>query len=205
MVSTEEDRLRRELRAMAVVNRQLQAQLEEPQSMVKQRRATSRNEWIELLAAAGINEPQLVRSPDGKTFVVEGDVRRPVRSGILAAALEEMLHPARAVTEAELNRWSEGVPVEVLEAPNGPPFVVVGGRRHPVRGLPLPHPVTNKDASEFPEGEELNVAAANISRTRYRQVMSPEFQLDRIKGAVKRKGVLGAAKTAVKRVQRRLR
>ena len=57
---------------------------------------------------------------------MEGGYRREVRSGLLAAALEEAFGPRKQVTDREFDRWTDGVPVEVLEAPEGPPFVIVG-------------------------------------------------------------------------------
>src|SRR5438046_1382369 len=51
-------------------------------------------------------------------------------------------------------------PVEVFDSGSGPAFLVVGGRRLPLRGLPLPYLVSSEDMLLFPEGEELNVAAS---------------------------------------------
>jgi hypothetical protein len=62
-----------------------------------------------------------------------------------------------------------GVPVEVLEGPSGPAFVIVGGTRCSLRGLPLPHPVSAEEMQRFPEGEGLDLATANVSRARYEE------------------------------------
>ena len=63
------------------------------------------------------------------------------------------------MTDRDVERWSLGPPVEVLEAGTGAAFLVVGGRRLPLRGLPLPYLVSTNDMLLFPEGQELNVAA----------------------------------------------
>lgn len=203
-MSEQEDRLRRELRAMGAVNRQLQAQLDEPAAATKQRRSTTGGDWIDALAARGATVPSLVRSTRGEVFVVEGDQKRAVRAGILSAALEEQLGAAIPTPDAALAKWDDGVPVELFEAPNGAPFVVVGGTRRTVRGVPLPHPVSHKQASEFPEGGELNVAAANVARTAYRQATSARHQVARVKAAVQQRGVGGTVRAAVGRTRRKL-
>jgi hypothetical protein len=204
-MTTEEDRLRRELRAMAAVNRQLQAQLDEPTASAKPRRAGRADQWIDKLVTAGASDPSVVRSADGRIFVVEGDEKRAVKAGIIAAAIEETLGAARQVSSAQLDGWRDGVPVELLEAPDGAAFVVIGGRRHNLRGVPLPYPVSNRQASEFPSGDDLNVASANIPRSRYVEATSPQHQVARLKDAVKKKGVVGTTKAVTRRVNRRLR
>ena len=203
-MATEEERLRRELRAMGAVNRQLQAQLDEPGAAARPTRAVKGGEWADHLAAKGASQPSLIRTSDGKVFVVEGQERREVKSGILAAGLELTMRSSREMTASELAELTEGIPVEMFEAPDGPPFVVVGGSRHTVRGIPLPHPISNRQASEFPQSDEVNVAAANVARTKYRQAASPSFQLDRLKGSVQKRGLLGTGKAAARRVSRKL-
>jgi hypothetical protein len=137
-------------------------------------------------------------------FVVEGEERRVVKSGILAAGMELTFGPPRDATDAELGPLADGIPVELLEPPDGPPFVVVGGTRHSVRGIPVPHPVSNRQASEFPQGAEINVAAGNVSRRMYRQAASPQHQLERVKRSIDKRGVVGTAKAGVRKVSRKL-
>ena len=98
-MTTEEERLRRELRAMGAVNRQLQAQLDEPIAAAKPRRAGRADQWIDKLVTAGTSDPSLVRSREGRMFVVEGNEKRAVKAGILAAAIEQALGTAREVSE----------------------------------------------------------------------------------------------------------
>jgi hypothetical protein len=174
-------RLQRHLRALSAVNRQLQAQLEggtvgiDPTidedlrdagpgvarwTSVKPRRTGPGSDWLDALRRlehTGV--PFVVHAPDQGVFVVEGAVRRRVMSGLLGAALTRSLGPARAISNRDLERLPEGPPVAVLEAPVGRPFVVVGGKRRPLRGLPLPHPVTNEEMLSFPPGEELLIGA----------------------------------------------
>jgi hypothetical protein len=179
----EQERLRRELRALSSVNRQLQAQLDTGGARPGRgggpvRRAGAAGAWLDELERIGVTEPFLVRASDGAMFVVEGNYRRPVKSALLAAALERALDGYRDATDEELDAWTETVAVEVLEGPKGPPFVVVGGRRMPIRGLPLPYPVSGDEMDRLPEGPELNVSAA----------MSLAYQLGRARAIIARKG-----------------
>jgi hypothetical protein len=170
---TEElQRLRRQLRAQSAVNRQLHAQLdggtvrvagtgrgagESARGALTVRRVTEGGPWLEHLHMHGGGEPFLVQTPTKGVYVVDGDFRRQVKAGMLFAALTRVLGAPREIGDHELARWSTGPPVEVLESGSGPAFVIVGGRRLPLRGLPLPYLVSTEDMLLFPEGEELNV------------------------------------------------
>jgi len=183
------DRLHRQIRAMGIVNQQLRAQLEaanheltphrdrarspfeDPENPppVGQavRRAAIAAEWIDARPHRPANAvDQLVLSAEGDTFLIEGEVRRRVRSGLLVAALERLLGARAAVTAADLAAWTEGPPVEVLEAGPGLPFVVVGGRRLPVTGIPLPHPVAEDAVAALLLGPELDLAQMTVRRDR---------------------------------------
>ena len=231
-MSETEERLRRQVRAMAAVNRQLQAQLEGGgghgwtpsagqgngdllantgttvlgSSAAGARRAATASSWLEQLVVSDEGaKPFLVQRKNGRTYLVEGGYRREVRSGLVAAALEQKLGRRHAVKDAEFDRWTDGVPVEVLEGPQGPPFVVVGGRRLPLRGMPLPYPVSAEQLQPFPQGSELNVASANVSRAQFQQAMYGRYQVDRVRSAVARRGVVGTAKEVTSRAARRAR
>jgi len=174
--SDELRRLRRQLRAQSAVNRQLHAQLdggsvrvassgrgagsEGASKALTVRRVTEGGSWLEQLQMHGGGKPSLVQTPTQSSFVIDGDMRRQVKAGMLFAALTRVLGAPRTVSDQELERWSPGPPVEVLESSSGPAFVVVGGRRLPLRGLPLPYLVSTEDMLLFPEGEELNIAAS---------------------------------------------
>jgi len=228
---TDDTRLRRHLRALAAVNRQLQAQLEgsgrraiglppslraaglvdadvgtgapTPAPLLSLRRGAHAGPWLEQLQlTVGASDPHLVRRSGRAIFLVEGTHRREVRSGILAAALEQALGEPRDVTDEELARFTVGVPVEVLEGPSGPAFVVVGGMRRSLRGLPLPHPVGADEVQLFPEGEGLDLAAANVSRARYEQAKAAS-RFGR-RAAQARRSPTRAARAAVRRAARAL-
>ena len=172
--SAELHRLRRQLRAQGVVNRQLYAQLEGSSVRVASGssaadgarkslnvpRVTEGGSWLEQLQMHGGGKPFLVQTPTQGSYVIDGDMRRQVKAGMLFAALTRVIGAPRDVADDELPRWSPGPPVEVFESGSGPAFLVVGGRRLPLRGLPLPYLVSSEDMLLFPEGEELNVAAA---------------------------------------------
>lgn len=230
MDATEEEdsqRLQRHLRAMSAVNRSLHAQLEGSplhtvgpsgtgegdllastdlrRSPLTLRRASTASAWVEQLQlTSGGGEPSLARSPGGAVFVVEGRYRREVQSGLLAAALSDELGEPRDIGEEELGRLDDGVPVEVLEGPSERPFVVVGGRRLSIRGLPLPYPVSSEEMQVFPAGAEVNVAAANVARTKFEGAFSGRYQLAQARATVARKGVVPAATSFSRRVWRRL-
>jgi hypothetical protein len=116
--------------------------------------------WLTQLTAAPPTDPFLVIRDDGRVFLVEATTARPVRSGLLARTLEHDLGPARPADDDEFATWAEGLAVELLEGRGGPPFVVVGGRRRTIVGIPLPHPVTQTTADQLAEGPTLDVNAA---------------------------------------------
>lgn len=119
--------------------------------------------WLrELERTRGGHPVELIRGPDGTVYVREGDRRRRVSSGLLAAALEEELGAASDVSDAQVARLTEGVPIEVLLSREVGPSVIVGGRRLPVWGLPIPRTVTVAEAERYEEGPELDVAGAHL-------------------------------------------
>jgi hypothetical protein len=174
--SEELQRLRRQLRAQSAVNRQLHAQIESGTVRVAasglsdgldgtggaltQRRVELGGSWLKQLHMHGGRDPILVHTPTQGDYVVEGGMRRPIKAWILIAALTRVLGPPREVSDQEVQRWSEGPPVMVMESGSGPPFLIVGSRRLPLRGLPMPHLVSTADMLLFSEGEELNVAGS---------------------------------------------
>ena len=91
-------------------------------------------------------------------FLLEGTQQRAVPRMLVGALLEADLGPARPITESELDEFDEGPPVEVLAASTGFPFVVMGGRRRPIRGYPVPLVIDDDDADRFEQGEPLRVA-----------------------------------------------
>lgn len=133
--------------------------------------------------------------------VVEDGTRRLVRSGLIGAALEQAMGPVRDATAEELDRWKEGDPVEVLELAGEPPFIVVGGVRRPLRGLPVPHRVDAAGLASFPQGPQLDVAAANVPRSRYQRAQRAAKGSDVFdRGARIARRAARKAKGAVRRV-----
>jgi hypothetical protein len=198
------ERLRRHLRAMSAVNRQLHAQLEggtvrlaegagasqddplgTPEGLdggiasITVRRASVASAWLEQLQLQGGGKPSLVRTPKRGMFVVEGTLRRQIKSGLIFLALARVFGEPRQMKDSELERLEEGPPVEILEGGTGPAFVVVGGRRWPIRGLPLPYLVSTREMLSVPEAEELNFAAA---------LGSPSTRIKRVRAVVAREG-----------------
>ena len=112
-------------------------------------------------------------------YLLEGTQRRLIPRMLVSALLETDLGPPRDVTEAELDEFDEGPPVEVLAAPTGLPFVVVGGRRRPIRGYPVPFVIDDDDAERFEEGDPLRVGRIGHVTTPSAQNVSPPTLLQR--------------------------
>jgi Glycosyl transferases group 1 len=160
------NRLRRHIRALSEVNAQLQAQLRSDGS--RPIAAAARH-------PAGASEPFLVRSHQRGCFLVEGSMRREIKAGILFAALARAMGPVREVRDSQLDTWNEGPPVEVLLAPHGPAFVVIGGRKHSIRGLPRSYQVATEEMLRFPVGPELLIGVPPPTRgARLRRVLRRE-------------------------------
>ncbi len=183
--SDEQQRLRRQLRATAAVNRQLRAQLDalEAESVARgpdvlqdpppkpppiggaSRRGRQAAEWLEPLGPPDAERPEaarpfLVTRPDTSLHLIDGGQRRRIRSGVIVPALEQLLGERTEATDEQFAGWPEGPPVEVLEGSTGPAFLVVGGRRLALRGLPLPHGVEAEVVDRLPEGPTLDVVAS---------------------------------------------
>lgn len=172
----------------------------------EQRRAERAKGWIEQLARAGrVGDASLVRDPTGLVHLLEGDLARPVRAGIIANGLEASLGPARPIGERDLATRTLGPPVEAFEGPDGAAFVVVGGQRRRLAGLPLTHRVTTAQATALPKGTAIDLAHANVSRRRLDQALSWRYQLARARAAVRRKGVVGTARAVTGRSTKALR
>ena len=154
-------RLRRQLRAVTSVNRQLQAQVTGAgASTGKRRREGPADNWLAMLRSGRPETAAtLVGAPDGTLHVVESGVRRRVKVKLLALALERHLGPRRAIGDDELAQLIEGPPVELLEANTGPPFLFVGGQMLPVRGVPLTYPVSQDWLDGLATGPELDLLA----------------------------------------------
>lgn len=216
----EVERLRRHVRAVSAVNRQMQAQLEtgavrmvdagarsdellagqDPDdarwTAVTVRRASVGHGWLEQLQLHGGGDPYLVRAQTKGVFLVEGVLRRQIKSGLLFAALARLLGEPSEIKGIEFERLREGPPVEVMEGGTGLAFVVVGGSRLPVRGLPLPYLVTSEDMLMFPEGEELNIAPPRI--------VGISGRVERARKLVARQGMARGGVTLARRVARRV-
>ena len=166
------------------------------------RRAREGDDWPDVRSNQSV---ELVRGSDGRVFVIEEREKRSVKSGILAAALEQSFGASRDAPDAELTALPDGVPVELFEGEDGQPFLLVGGEIRRVRGIPLTHPVDTRRIAEIPRGIDIDAAAANVSRRRLREALSGSFQLERLRSTVKRKGVAGTASAVWHRGSRALR
>ena len=120
-VGTQElERLRRQLRALSLVNRQLHAQLEggvvrltgrgdeRRRGALTVRRTAEGGAWLEHLHLHGGGDPMLVRTPTQGRVRGRGHMRRPVKSGLLFAALTRVLGAPQEMTDRDVERWSLG-------------------------------------------------------------------------------------------------
>ncbi|MGH9025398.1 MAG: hypothetical protein ACRDWD_04680 [Acidimicrobiia bacterium] len=170
------------------------------------RRDSEASAWLQQLDPKATGpEPYLVRGSGGGLFVIDSDRRRAVSSGLLAAALEQRLGKARVVDPEQLHQWQPGPPIEVLEGPKGPPFIIVGGRRRKVRGLPLPHPVGAAETERFREGPEIDVAGANVSRARFETAVSGKYHIERVRAVIAREGPVKGTGLLARRGAERVR
>jgi hypothetical protein len=83
-----------------------------------------------------------------------------------------------------------------MESGTGPAFLIIGGRRLPVRGVPLPYLVSTEDMLLFPEGEELNVA---LSRA------APQTHIARARRVLRNEGPARGAAKLLRKGWKRLR
>jgi hypothetical protein len=163
------------------------------------RRAAAGSQWIEQLQLSGsVSDPFLVHNAKRGNFLVEGKLRRQIKAGMLYSALEAVLGAGRDIGAGELDRWNEGPPVEVLEGPSGPAFVVVAGRRLTLRGLPLPNPVTTEEMLRFPEGQEIRVGGGASGSGGARS------RVARVRALVRRDGVAATGTKVLKRGTRKV-
>ncbi len=134
-------------------------------------------------------QPHLTRRSDGLVFLVDASGRRKVKSGLLAAALEEHLGPIKTDGDDAYGKASEVATIEILAGPNGIPFVVVGGKRLPVKGLPKVRVVEGAEVDRHPEGPAIDVARANVARSRLSPQASGDLksELKRIARGLKRR------------------
>ncbi len=165
----------------------------------------SASAWIAQLQRQGGagKEIFVARTPQRGAFLIEGTMRRSIKAGILVPALVRLFGPVRELHESDISRFGEGPPVEVFEAPSGPAFLLVGGRRLPIRGLPLPYAVSQEEADAFRLGDEVNVslgaigiAAAGTPGT------SP---VRRAKQIIAREGVVNGTATLARKAAARVR
>ena len=180
----------------AMVNRQLHAALAELQPSKAQLKAraasvpppTPHETDLSTMSTPG-TQPHLTRRSDGLVFLVDGDGRRKVKSGLLAAALEVEFGPVQTEGESGYGRAGDAASLEVLAGPSGEPFLVVGGKRHPLRGLPSPRTVDAAEVARFPEGKTIDVARANVARAKAAPPSSADLgsQVKRVLRGLKRK------------------
>lgn len=192
---TEIARLRRELRALAAVNRQLRAQLDGSSMRAVAPRegrpqggpARARDpEGVGAFrssvtgggpAAADMAEVEVLRAPSGIVHLREGGTVRRIGSNVIAAALEDSFGLRRPVTADEMGRYAPGPTIEVHLSEAGRPFLAVAGRRLPLEGLPVLREAPPTLEATLDPGPTLHVGKAVVARRLYSRAMRGQHQL----------------------------
>lgn len=99
----------------------------------------------------------IIESPAGAAYLVEAGHRRRIKAGRPMPGLERLVGPRRAVSTRPSTACPRAPPLQALEAPSGPPFLVLAGQRVPLRGLPVPTPSASTPSPGSPRDRELNV------------------------------------------------
>ncbi len=132
--------------------------------------ADSGDRLKELKPAHESGTAYLAQGTGDTVYLVDGDLRRRVTSGLLSAALEEEFGRPRRCTDADLTALGEGPPVEILSVSGGAPFVILSGRRRPIHGLPATSAVGSHQIERFAPGDVVDLAKANVSRARFEEL-----------------------------------
>lgn len=188
------ERLRRELRAVAAVNRQLRSELDgstqraiaPPDGRAPSTQATRDPEGAGAFksaitgggpASSGVDRIEVVQDPAGTVHLVEGSNVHRIGSNVIAAALEEVFGFRRPVTTDELSRYVPAPTIEVYCNEAGRTFVVVAGRRLPVEGLPVVRDAPPGLEATLDAGPKLNVNHSIVARSLYMRALRGQQQL----------------------------
>ena len=188
------ERMRRELRAVAAVNRQLRSELDgstqraiaPPEGRAPSTHGARDPEGAGAFkssitgggpASSGVDRLEIVQDPAGTVFLVEGSNVHRIGSNVIAAALEEVFGFRRPVTTAELSRYVKAPTIEVYCNEAGRTFVVVAGRRMPVEGLPVVRDAPPGLEATLDAGPKLNVNHAIVARSLYTRALRGQQQL----------------------------
>ena len=190
------DRLRRELRAMSAVNRQLRAELDgsaqraisppEGNQPTVRARAGSPDEAGAFKSSitgggpssSGVDQVEVVRGPTGVVYLVEGGNIRRIGSNVVAAALEEVFGPRRLITVEESARYATGPTIDVYCNESGRFFVSAAGRRMSIEGLPVVRDAPPGLEASLDAGPTLNLNHSVVSRSLYSSAMRGQRQLE---------------------------
>ena len=117
----------------------------------QQREQQRSNLMLAQLRGKGLEEqPQLFRLPSGKIYLIEAGMKRHVPSLLIVHALQRLFETV-AASEHDLEAYEEGPPVDILSDETGHRYLIAGGMRYPVRGLPVPRPASSEHLTCFPE------------------------------------------------------
>ncbi len=178
------------------------------------RRPARANGWLGSLQPRSASPlagpgPRLVCAPSGRVFLIENNTKRAVRSGMLSHILENEFGAIIEAQPSQLDAMPTAAPVELLEGPEGRPFLVIAGERRAVRGMPLPYPTGSSQMLRFPKGAPIDAGRSTVARRRFVASLTPAFHLARVRNALKRRGPFGmviiVGRRSFGRVGRRMR
>jgi predicted O-methyltransferase YrrM len=120
----------------------------------RQRERDRSGRWLEQLHARSSTEaPRLVQSPAGTVYLVEAGLKRHVKTWLMVNALEALFGGVERNVD-DLAAIEDGPPVDVLADPDGRVYVIAGGQRFRVQGLPVPTAANAEALQRFPEAHE---------------------------------------------------
>ena len=116
-------------------------------------------------------QPRLVRTSSGKVLMIDGHLLRHVGSRVLAYALEESWGEIENLdSDKEPAGYQQGPPVVVLRDQDGELYCVAGGKRHRLKGLPVPRDASPAELERYPLSSDLiNVDRSNVGRSEARR------------------------------------
>jgi predicted O-methyltransferase YrrM len=119
-----------------------------------QREREKTGRWIaQLREYVATEQPRLVQTQTGTIYLFEAGMKRHVTTWLIVRALEDLFGPLTK-SKGSLDQFGDGPPVEILADTDGRLYLIAGGQRYPVRGLPVPLAASPERLALFPMAGE---------------------------------------------------
>ena len=116
----------------------------------QQRERERTGRWLaQLRNQRNLEPPRLVRSASGGIYLIDGQFKRHVPTWLVVRALED-LYGATEPANDELAAYEDGPPVGMIANADGHVYLIAGGQRHVVRGLPVPLAASTDQLDKIP-------------------------------------------------------